>query len=168
MPRAFPFSCTFVSFAEARTSTSALSVPMLQASKQHRALIGKAPIFVSIHVKRFIVVRFIASSSVQTKNRTKTMAPSETKGYEPKHEQETGALCSAMELCQVRLFMFGLAFVCLCFFHVPCIHSRMHREWYDFIASRKNKTFLKVPKWECPRRSKDHRRERSFWMQPSI
>ena len=56
------------------------------------------------------------------------MVPSETKGFEPKHEQETGALCSAMELCQVS-FLFAFVFVCLCvlfIFHVfiaACIVS---------------------------------------------
>ena len=79
------------------------------------------------------------------------MVHAETKGYEPKHEQEIGALCSAMELCQVH-FLFAFAFVCLRFlFHVPCIHSRMHREWYDyFIAQyKKNGSGPREPGFAC-------------------
>ena len=47
------------------------------------------------------------------------MVPSETKGYEPKHKQLTGALFSAMELRQVS-FLF--AFVCLC----VCVFLILH------------------------------------------
>ena len=114
MPRDALFPCTFASLAEARTSNSALLVPMRQASKQHRDLIGKARSWFRLISQ--ILALFISALHRLSRPRTELR-----RWCMPKPKATNQSMNRKLEPCVVRWsfarFIFCLrSHLCVCVF----------------------------------------------------